>query len=118
MDAKLFGQRLKAARDAKGVSQEDVARATHGMISRVAVSNWERGEAKTVQAEALALVSRYLDTTPDHLLFGTARPRAPIEDIDQAWPMLTPDQRLELAELAKAQAAQNAAILEALGTRK
>ena len=118
MNAQEFGSRLKALRKAKGVNQEAVASATKGLISRVAISNWERGEAQKVDAEALYLVAEFLGTTPGYLLYGKQSQRRPIEDLDAAWAMLTPAQQREIAQIAAEKAKLNAEILETLKPRR
>ena len=118
MNAQEFGNRLKALRKAKGASQETVASATKGMISRVTVSNWERGDAQRVDAEAIYLVAEFLGTTPGYLLYGKESPRRPIEDLDAAWAMLTPAQQREIAQIAAEKAKLNAEILETLKPRR
>lgn len=118
MNAQEFGSRLKALRKAKGVNQESVAKATKGLITRVTVSNWERGEAQRVDAEALYLVAEFLGTTPGYLLYGKESARRPIEDLDAAWGMLTPAQQREIARIAVDKAKLNTEILETLKPRR
>lgn len=60
-----FGQSLAAARQAKGLSQSELAERL--CISRQAVSNWERGKSYP-DLDTLKLIAEALDTSTSRLL--------------------------------------------------
>ncbi len=60
------GRRIKALREARNLTQEDVARAV-GVRAR-AVSAWERGERKDVSSTHLAQMAKIFGTTVDYIL--------------------------------------------------
>jgi transcriptional regulator with XRE-family HTH domain len=66
---KAIGLRLRAARIAAELTQQDVA--THFSCSRQAVSAWEGGRAMPDLAELIQLASLYAVTT-DSLLVGVS----------------------------------------------
>lgn len=67
-----FGARLKAARESKGLSQEDVAERVN--VSVQTVSNWETGY-RTPGAEYLFSLAEIYDESPSYLLKGV-RPKS------------------------------------------
>lgn len=62
----MFGEKLKARREEKGLSQEDVADFFGENFSRQAVSKWERGDAYP-EAEKLLVLATKLDISLDML---------------------------------------------------
>lgn len=65
-----MGDRIKARRCELGLSQEELA--SRAGISRVQVSNLERGECKNAQGRTVMALAMALETTVDWLFFGTS----------------------------------------------
>lgn len=66
----VIGRRIKALREARGMSQDDLAQRVE--VSRQTISNWER--ARTIpDALALGRIAEAFDTTPDDVLGEGAR---------------------------------------------
>ena len=109
-----FGQRLKAAREAKGASQHDAASAA-GM-TRPALSQWETGDIKKgVDAEKLWLLCQYLDISVPWALYGNkGQPMVPSERLAESWPRLTARQKEEHLKSIEDDAARNAELLSEL----
>lgn len=63
----MFGDKLKARREEKGLSQDDVADFFGENFSRQAVSKWERG-LSVPDAGMLVRIAGALDTTVNDLL--------------------------------------------------
>ncbi|RZM28489.1 MAG: XRE family transcriptional regulator [Pedobacter sp.] len=69
MEESEFGDRLKAKRVAKKLSQDEVAKAL-GKQHRTTISNWEKGKQLPSIIE-LKRLAELLDTTVGHLVDGT-----------------------------------------------
>lgn len=82
-----FGRRLADARQAKGLTQDDIAAIFD--ISKQAVSHWERGRNQPT-AEQLSILARELQVSADWLLSGRAAPNLP--------PELSPDRLASLPD--------------------
>lgn len=65
MDAKCVGSRIKAARESKGLTQEQLAKIVS--LSPMHVSVLERGY-KTPKLETLVLIANALNVSADYLL--------------------------------------------------
>jgi transcriptional regulator with XRE-family HTH domain len=117
MNAYEFGQRFKAARESKAISQTDLGEKIG--CSGATISQWEGGYAKSVSAELLQRACDELGTTVPWMLFGrgTEAP-SPIAEIADAWWSLTSDQRKAIAEQAVATAAANRRVIEELKGKK
>ena len=61
---KQWGQRIKAAREAKGLSQARLGQACNA--AQASVSRWETGQVEPSAVEKLAIAAA-LDTAPDDL---------------------------------------------------
>ncbi|MEZ0607879.1 helix-turn-helix domain-containing protein [Fibrella sp. WM1] len=68
MEESEFGERLKAQRIAKKLSQDDVAKAM-GKQHRTTISNWEKGKQQPSLSEIRRL-AELLDTTVGYLVNG------------------------------------------------
>lgn len=96
-----FGERLKAAREAAGLSQAEVARRLD--ISRQAVGQWEAGGA-TPNPETLAMLADMYGTTVDALL-GRSVPvdaRRRSSNPPPGWNLLTDEEKRYIEEETKA----------------
>jgi transcriptional regulator with XRE-family HTH domain len=114
MDTKAFGERFRMVREAQKLSQAAVAKACGK--SRGAISQWESGLVKDVDARALKLAAKKMRVSVDYLLDGEDPPK-PL-DLPAAilahWAYLTETQRLEIAEEVRKKAELNRAILDEL----
>lgn len=63
-----MGDRIKARRCELGLSQEELA--NRAGVSRVQISNLERGESKNIQSKTALAIAEALDTTAAWILFG------------------------------------------------
>lgn len=63
-----MGERIKARRCELGLSQEELA--NRAGVSRVQISNLERGESKNIQSKTALAIAEALDTTAAWILFG------------------------------------------------
>lgn len=73
-----FGERLKNAREQRGFSQGEVARALG--VSRPAYGQWETG-AVTPGLAKIRRLSEILGATPEHLALGISATRGADEDV-------------------------------------
>lgn len=64
-----IGDRIKAARIAAGLTQEQLARAVEAGGGKQQVSNWETG-FRVPRRETLTRIADALGTTPGKLMFG------------------------------------------------
>ncbi|MCD6039651.1 MAG: putative phage repressor [Gammaproteobacteria bacterium] len=79
-----FGYRIKKARLEAKLSQEALAEAMSQLgdkkkISRTAITQWETGRTKEIEAANLLNATKVLNVEPDWLQFGTGRMRPQIE---------------------------------------
>ena len=63
-----LGDRIREVRTARGVLQADVAKAAG--VSASAVSQWERGNSKSLRPEHLLAVARHFDVSMSWLITG------------------------------------------------
>lgn len=114
MNTKEFGERLKAARESQGKTQQQVA--DHADMSRVAVGQWEAGDIKKgVDAEKLFKVCECLDVSMPYMLFGQkGRALLPSERLAELWPKLTTSQKEEHLSAIEQTAQRNAELLAEL----
>lgn len=63
----MIGNRLKRARDAKGLSLRELEAAIHGLVSAQAIGKYERNEMMPGSTVLLA-IAKVLDVSPDFLL--------------------------------------------------
>lgn len=68
-----FGKRLKDAREAKGLTQQELADKSE--VNRVTIANWEAGEGGGARADQVKAVASALEIHPGALLFGPERKR-------------------------------------------
>lgn len=66
-----MGKRIKALRQAKGLSQQDLADRLG--ITKGAVMHWETGRTKNIKNETMLELVRILETDQEFLLFGPDR---------------------------------------------
>ncbi|MFL5284572.1 MAG: helix-turn-helix domain-containing protein [Rhodopila sp.] len=64
----LIGQRVRAERHQRGLTQDELAQRVG--VSRSAVAQWETGRAGQLTAN-LARIAAALDTHVEHLMYGT-----------------------------------------------
>ena len=65
-----MGEKIKKRRMELGLSQEDLAKKAG--VSRVQISNLERGECKNAHSKTLMALAVALETTVNWLFFGTS----------------------------------------------
>ncbi|GAB6043277.1 helix-turn-helix transcriptional regulator [Endothiovibrio diazotrophicus] len=73
------GERIRAAREAAGLSQRGLADAVG--VSRPTVSMWESGEIRSLSAEHLLRLAERFRRSPEWILYGRegrAAERAPV----------------------------------------
>jgi transcriptional regulator with XRE-family HTH domain len=114
-----WNDRLRAARDAAGVTDTDITRACG--VKNSSVNGWMTGATKTIEGENLLKVCAFLNTTPDWIIFGKKeKPATPNFDAEfgravelmMIYKDLAPEAReflLRSARLAKA-ARENGAV--------
>lgn len=107
-----FGKRVKALMKDKNLTQQELADKIG--IKRASLTQWELGTTKQVKDENLLAAALALETTPEFLLTGKHAPPAPVQDLADFWPKLTPTQKSTLADLARQYADQNQEILDNL----
>lgn len=66
-----IGKRIKLLREAKGLSQQDLADRLG--ITRGAVVHWETGRTKNIKNETMLELVHILGTDQEYLLFGPDR---------------------------------------------
>jgi transcriptional regulator with XRE-family HTH domain len=66
-----MGDRIKFHREAKGLSQSDLAKICG--VTKGAVSQWEIGRSKNVKNAAWIKLTNALGVSPDYLVNGAAR---------------------------------------------
>ncbi|MFI4890090.1 MAG: helix-turn-helix domain-containing protein [Steroidobacterales bacterium] len=66
-----LGQRIRFLRQARGMSQQDLAEAVG--VTKQAVCQWETGRIETMKRTSFLRVSEILQTSPDFLVHGTTR---------------------------------------------
>lgn len=66
-----FGKRLKDAREAAQLTQQDLA--DKSGVNRVTIANWEAGEGGGARADQVKAVAAALKVHPGDLLFGVER---------------------------------------------
>lgn len=66
-----FGGRLREAREAAGLTQEDLAASAE--VNRVTIANWEAGEGGGARADQVKAVAAALKVHPGDLLYGPER---------------------------------------------
>jgi transcriptional regulator with XRE-family HTH domain len=64
-----IGDRIKAAREAAGLTQQQLADAVEAGGGRQQVSNWENSR-RAPRRETLERIAEVLGTTPGRLMFG------------------------------------------------
>jgi transcriptional regulator with XRE-family HTH domain len=116
MNARDFGQRLRACRVAQGKTQEQVARAAG--VTRGAIAQWEAGDVGRIGAEEVRAAARYLATTLDHLIDGSPQVAEPVrvyavvpEQLAHDWVMLTKRQQAEVLDHVHGLAEHNRSVL-------
>jgi len=124
MTAHTFGARLRTARKAANMTQDQLAK--RAGVTRSAISQWELGLVTKVDAATILRAARALRTTPEALLEndGVADGQAeygnaPLPDqVRDYWPLLTDRQRAEIVERMQALAESNQDILAQLAGRR
>ena|SRR4029077_17476993 len=75
-ERRQVGTRIRKAREAVGLSQEDVGDALG--LSRSAVSQWEKGQSSPTESNLVTL-SGVLKVNPDYLIRGKGKPPVLVE---------------------------------------
>ena len=101
MDAKAVGQRIKAAREKKSMTQEDLAARIN--ISPTHVSVIERG-TKTVRLDTFVAIANALDVSADTLLVDVVTHSVDglANGLPEAIHTLPPDEQKRLMKALKA----------------
>lgn len=63
-----IGDRIRAAREQEGLSQQDLADAAG--VSKSAVSQWETGDTKSLRPDNLFKIARRLDRRAEWIITG------------------------------------------------
>lgn len=91
-----FGARVRVARDAKGWTQEELARAVGArpdgkpyVYSGVVISRWEKGHGSPHDPDVIVRVCDALGVSADWLLRGLGDPPASAADADADPPLET-----------------------------
>lgn len=117
MNTQEFGKRLKERREALDLTQDDVASATKGLLSRGGLSQWESGKTQKISAEALLLVAKRLRTTNEYLLYGIEPIKLPEAALAEVWDRLTPEQQQHIVDIARIDYENNQKVIVALGKK-
>jgi transcriptional regulator with XRE-family HTH domain len=112
MNRLQFGQRIKTLREAKNLTQQELADRIG--IKRPSLTAWELGTTKKVKDENILAAARELETTPEYLLYGKEPAPSPVAELEQTWDKLTPSQKHAIAEQARVYAKQNQDVLDNL----
>lgn len=97
-----IGERIRSAREALGLSREQLGRAV-GM-SRQSVRLWENGEIRSPRAETLLRLARRLRKDPEWIINGGNRGEEGCNELDALaihFQRLSPDTRQAILELVK-----------------
>jgi DNA-binding XRE family transcriptional regulator len=73
-DVETMGQRIRICRESQGMTQHQLAKAVG--VSRGAVAQWELGIVANIRLQAFLRLCEVLRTTPQYLIFGSARGRS------------------------------------------
>lgn len=114
MNTTTLGQRLRQAREAKGLKQKELGRLAG--VSESAISQWESGTIEKIAAGSLRDAAIALNVSLDWLLSGENQQKntADCGNMPRFWPMLTTSQREDLERQARALAEHNEALLREL----
>ena len=69
----LLGDRIRALRQARGLSQSQLAELCG--VTKSAVSQWELGQSANIKLEVFLSLVDALGTSPHYLVFGPEKPR-------------------------------------------
>ena len=69
MDMNIFAQRLKATREARGITAVDLAEALG--INKATIYRYELGEFQSIKQTRLQAIADYLNVNPDYLIGAT-----------------------------------------------
>ena len=64
-----MGQRIRTLRQAKGLSQQELAEAVG--VTKAAVMHWETGRTKNIRNHTMLVLVRVLETDQEFLLYGS-----------------------------------------------
>lgn len=70
-----MGDRIRVLRDARGFSQEQLAKLVG--VTKSAVSQWESGSTKNIKLQPFLLLLAVLQTDFEYLVYGPGRGAAP-----------------------------------------
>ena len=116
MNPETLGQRIKQAREAKGLMQKQLG--TRVGKSESAVSQWENGGIREIKGPTLHKLANALGVSIDWLLSGETEDHAHIcGRIADYWPHLTARQREQIEKEAEAMAQHNIELLTELGKK-
>ena len=118
-----LGQRIRQAREAAGLTQEQLGRSAG--VTRSAISQWETGTVDSVEAATLNRAARALGVSIDWLLSGAPNAVGEGEplgylatlppDLLELWPQLTASQQGQILDQVRALATLAAEIRRELG---
>ena len=77
MQGNKIGERIKALREARGLTQSDVANALH--VKRETVTHWENG-TRDLKTESTIHLAQYFGVSCDEILTGNTPEYAPLSD--------------------------------------
>jgi transcriptional regulator with XRE-family HTH domain len=104
-----FGERLKAARTARGISGAELGKGAgeNGRdATRQSVSDWEH-DRHYPKADQLRIICLKLNVSADHLIFGDLRQSVAVAKAASAVQELTDEQRRQLLALMLGPAASD-----------
>ena len=93
MDMDIFGKRLKAAREERGVSARELAEATG--INKATIHHYERADFKSVKTPTLKAIADYLNVNPDYLI-GASDNKHTVKEAEALMADITDDEKMLL----------------------
>ena len=116
MNPETLGQRIRQAREAKGLMQKQLGSLVGK--SESAVSQWENGGIREIKGATLGKLASELGVSIDWLLSGEVEDHTRIcGKIADYWPHLTARQRAQIEAEAEAMAQHNIELLAELGKK-
>lgn len=93
-----IGERIREAREAKGMSQEDLALAC-GYKTRSTISKIEKG-SRSFKLSVGKKIAKALNVDPDYLIFGDTEDVK--DEIRDLFDQLTPEQQASVLQILRA----------------
>lgn len=72
-----LGTRIRMLRNAKGLTQDELAKRVGGTTTKAAVSMWENDEVKDIRLKTVLALAEVLGTTIEYLVHGPVAGREP-----------------------------------------